>query len=528
MLHHTLFTLLPFLSLHVLATPIARADSSGPSIKWGSCGNSSQIPAALECGQLVVPLDHNNPPSPDQYNANSTVTLGMSRLRAPGRNGTDTPGESLIINPGGPGGVAWVTLLLQLQAEAAGADRGIVSKELREKYDLIGLDPRGVGLSQAIKCDDSLLASRPDITIGSEDKWNALSDWNKKYGESCLAMSGELVRYVDTISVAKDFELFRQAIGEDKLNMIGLSYGTQIAAQYINLYPEHVGRLVLDAALDHTEDVLHASATDSTSFEATLNEYFAYCDASDECKGQLSANSSSSNGTSTTAAVFDSVLDKLSQGPLSASGCSTNGTAACLPQAGLREFMFAVQTGLQVQKLNPVFPTSWANVTADLAAASKGDGTPFSTSLVSDPAASLDAGGVILCVDNARIPSYEAYQRQRTAFAALYPHTKGISNSLTNALNCVGWPVEPTNLPKPLNKETTSKSAEVLMLASTLDPSTSVTWALSLREQLPQSRLVIRDGVGHTSYILFGESSDIAEKYLLDGALPEDNTVTQS
>jgi pimeloyl-ACP methyl ester carboxylesterase len=198
--------LLPLLVSGAIASPVAR-DSSGPTIQWGSCGNNSQIPAQLECGQLVVPLDHNNPPSPDQYNANNTLTLGMSRLRTPGSNSS----ESLIINPGGPGGVAWVTLLLQLQAEAAGAERGIVSKAVREKYDLIGLDPRGVGLGQPIKCDDSMLKDRPDIVIDSQDDWDKLEAWNRMYGQSCQAMSGDLLGYVDTVSVAKDFELFRQA-----------------------------------------------------------------------------------------------------------------------------------------------------------------------------------------------------------------------------------------------------------------------------------------------------------------------------
>lgn len=308
--------------------------------------------------------------------------------------------------------------------------------------------------------------------------------------------------------------------------MVGLSYGTQIAAQYINLYPEHVGRLVLDASLDHSEDILHGSAIDSTSFEATLGQYFAYCDSTDDCKSQLqAAANSSSNGTFSTAAIFDSVVNKLSQSPMPASGC--NGTT-CLPNAGLREFMFVMQTGLQVQQVNPVFPTSWANVTADLVAAAKGDGTPFSTRLIADPAASLDAGGAILCLDNDRIPSYEAYQRQKIAFEALYPHTKGISNTLTNALNCAAWPIEPTNPPKSLDSNSTGKSGGVLILASTYDPSTSIQWAVSLRDQLPKSSLVIRDGVGHTSYILFGETSEIAEKYLLEGTLPEDNTMTKS
>ena len=85
-----------------------------------------------------------------------------------------------------------------------------------------------------------------------------------------------------------------------------------------------------------------------------------------------------------------------------------------------------------------------------------------------------------------------------------------------------------SNAPKPLNASRTVLSDDVLLLQSTVDPSTSIEWAMGLKEQLPRSRMVIRDGVGHTSYILGGETSDIVDRYLLHGALPVDNTVTFS
>lgn len=199
-----------------------------------------------------------------------------------------------------------------------------------------------------------------------------------------------------------------------------------------------------------------------------------------------------------------------------------------------------MQAGLQMQHPLPAFPTSWWNMTTNLASAYHGDGTPFSPSRTprtadgaegvpeSDPAFSVAAAGAIFCLDTARLESYEAFERQRIGLAALYPHTRGNSNAQTAALHCVGWPWEPTNLPKMLNMEMARKSSEVLMLQSTVDPSTSVEWALSLKQQLPRSRLVLRDGVGHTSYIMGGEASEIADAFLLNGTLPIDNTMTKT
>ena len=216
---------LAFLARAILASPVARDDSSSaiPSIhrpaeaiQWTPCSNNTQIPvnlvsilpAELECGNLVVPLDHANPPSPDVYNANNTVKLDMSRLRALSNN---TGGrQSLIISPGGPGLAAWITLLAQLQVEGAGGEKGVVSKAIREKYDVIAVDQRGVGLSQALQCDNSLRDSRPDITVSTKEAYDELAAWNKAYGESCFERSGDLVRYMDSKSVAKDYELVRQ------------------------------------------------------------------------------------------------------------------------------------------------------------------------------------------------------------------------------------------------------------------------------------------------------------------------------
>lgn len=192
-----------------------------PAIQWGAClhiDNTTMAFSALECGTLVVPLDHSAHLPLESYNDSNTVTLGMARLRAiESTTGSDHDlhRESLIINPGGPGGIASFSLLHQFELESLPSPgdrvpRGMVSHAIRQKYDLIGLDPRGVGLSQAIRCNETLREDRPDILVRTREDYEAVGVWNRQYAQSCLDMSGDLVRYVDSVSVARDFELVRQ------------------------------------------------------------------------------------------------------------------------------------------------------------------------------------------------------------------------------------------------------------------------------------------------------------------------------
>jgi pimeloyl-ACP methyl ester carboxylesterase len=169
------------------------------------------LPPELECGSILVPLDHDNAPSPDTFNADNSVRIGMSRLNSLNHNASSSADrKSIMISPGGPGLAAWITLLVQLQAESAGAENVVVSKAIREEYDVIAMDARGTGLSQSLKCDNTLRATRPDITVNTREEWDALAEWNRAYGESCLKMSGGLVKFMDSQSVAKDMELVRQ------------------------------------------------------------------------------------------------------------------------------------------------------------------------------------------------------------------------------------------------------------------------------------------------------------------------------
>lgn len=231
-----------FLGLVALgsATPIITRRSNTSTIEWTTC--TDDVPAGIECGQLEVPMDYSNPNG-------TTITLGLARLPA---NGTDKLG-SLFLNPGGPGG-SGISLL-----EGQAIDGVEVSREVREQYDLIGTDPRGVGASTPVTCNATIGGQRVNPYPTSEADYKQLVAYNKALGESCANLTGPLINFVDTISAARDckcilssfyhlvldiseslylptntkssVDLIREALGESTLNWLGFSYGTQLGSQ---------------------------------------------------------------------------------------------------------------------------------------------------------------------------------------------------------------------------------------------------------------------------------------------------------
>ena len=150
---------------------------------------------------------------------------------------------TLFYNPGGPGdgGVKYVI-----------AADTFFSATLRARFDIVGLDPRGVGGSTPITC--GVPALTPDYTFfpRTQQEFDAMVAHNRAVAQSCLQQTGPLLLHADTVSVARDHEAVRIALGVSKVSWLGLSYGTQVGAQYAQLYPNRTRAMVLDAVLDHS------------------------------------------------------------------------------------------------------------------------------------------------------------------------------------------------------------------------------------------------------------------------------------
>ena len=189
-------------------------------IAWHGCG--PEQPANLQCGELSVPLDYDHPHG-------AKITLGFNRL--PAADPAHRVG-SLIVNPGGPGGAGSQVVAV----EAAGGH--LWNPALHERFDMIGMDPRGVGTSTPIQCDPDVYNQLVSLFPSTEAQFDQLASWARAFGQSCLERTGPLLGHVDTRSAARDMEALRRALGDGKLNFLGLSYGAHLGSAYAELYPE--------------------------------------------------------------------------------------------------------------------------------------------------------------------------------------------------------------------------------------------------------------------------------------------------
>jgi hypothetical protein len=160
-------------------------NSTDPSITWGSCPGELRMPKSIQCATFSVPVDWESPHS-EHFN------LGLVKLPAAASNSNISKVGTLFINPGGPGGRA-----SELVAQIAGG--AIKNEALLSSFDIIGLDPRGVGLSHEVQCDMSIYAERVSSYPQSNEGLERLLDKNKRFGESCLRLTGPILKHVDTI-----------------------------------------------------------------------------------------------------------------------------------------------------------------------------------------------------------------------------------------------------------------------------------------------------------------------------------------
>ncbi|KAI1468255.1 alpha/beta hydrolase fold-domain-containing protein [Daldinia caldariorum] len=470
------------------------------SISWGPCPDS--FPSNITCATYTVPLDWEHP------QANETIELGLVRIEA--RDKSNRIGN-LFVNPGGPGGQA--SSLVASLATAPSA----VDPQILDRFDVIGLDPRGVGLSTPVRCDAAAYNQRVTWFPETQGQFDALVAYNKNLAESCRAETGRLIDFVDTVSAARDHEAVRKALGGEKANFLGLSYGTQLFGQYAELFPEGVRALVLDGNLQHSQSESSNLLIESAAYEATLKNFFAWCAAApddDECplRGQ------------DVRAKYESVVAKARESPIPAPGCDDK---TCRSNVTAEDIRFSVQPYL-------ISPGSWPSLGKAIAAAADDDDAtlisqqqPLATGDAYEDSL-LFAGTAIACQDWTHASSSLAEVRAKAALGQTFtPLTGGACQSYKIQTSCVGWPAPLSNPPKPVSYD---GAAKILMLQSTFDPSTSYAWGLGLHAEIGDRRsvLVTRNGTGHTSYLLGGEAAAAANAYLVNLTLPEPGTILQS
>ncbi|WP_328438661.1 alpha/beta fold hydrolase [Streptomyces sp. NBC_00457] len=248
-------------------------DLSAQSLSWKDCPAPSQAqggggaPSPLangdewQCSTMKAPLDWDEPKG-------DTIDIALIRAKTSGDESKRI--GSLIFNFGGPGGSGVTTL------PAFGEDYA----KLRTRYDLVSFDPRGVGRSAPVKCEnDQQLDAyfQQDATPENAAERTELLDDTKEFNAACEKNSKKVLPHVRTTDAARDLDLMRQVLGDAKLHYFGISYGTELGGVYAHLFPKNVGRAVFDAVVDPTENPEQGSLGQTEGFQLALDNFAEHC-----------------------------------------------------------------------------------------------------------------------------------------------------------------------------------------------------------------------------------------------------------
>jgi pimeloyl-ACP methyl ester carboxylesterase len=318
---------------------------------------------------------------------------------------------------------------------------------------------------------------------------------NREVGLNCLDQAGELVRHMDTVNVARDHEALRLAFGENKINWRGVSYGTQVAANYAQLYPTRTRAMVLDAALEHSLPEVHQVAGEIIAAEDSFNRFADWCPTQETCalRGQ------------DVRAVFDRVVEQADQNPIPAEG-------ALRPVTG-EDIRMATKGLLRFKEPSIYGPDlSGGGLSRALQKAIDGDVSAFAAAPAGVPQYSIQGLLANACLDYVpQVHTYQEMQQRLELGRQLAPHLQGASETW-QANFCIDWPVKPVNPPKTLNV----RGVPTLIIHAAHDPSVHYPWAHGLAAQIDGSALLTRTGDGHTSIYTSDCAKAAADAFLVE------------
>lgn len=478
-------------TISVSGTPIPISDYNAVGMTWVEC--PAETPSTLRCATLDVPMDWQNLDGP-------TITLAMNVL--PARNQSKRIGY-LMVNPGGPGGSGRELNILAELGEWYWSD------DLRDHFDILGADPRGIGASNAVACDAELWNTRTTVFPTDQESYDALVDHWTAFGASCANMTGPLLSHVDTVNAAQDIEAIRLALGDEKLNWLGFSYGTQLGSTYADLYPSKIRAMILDGNLDHWQTEVSMLSAESRAYEMTLNAFFDWCDSDSTCAAR--------GLDSATSQTFDRLVSEAYRKPITAQECATSGL--CRADVNGEEILFNAQEFM-------MFPvTGFPSLGLALAQATAGNATLLSTPLAQSNTDGF-GGQAVQCLDwfpHTTTADIVLNKKQMTDLLA--PHTRGACQSWNVQITCLGWPVDPNNPP---HKFKILTAPPMLLVNSYSDPATAYEWAVGLQSQIGGSVLLTRNGTGHTSYEGASDAAAIMDRYLITLELPPAHMIVDS
>ncbi|MEW9553193.1 alpha/beta hydrolase [Nonomuraea sp. NPDC050783] len=471
------------------AAPSAGEQARGADqVEWGPCTDikrpdgepPARQDASVRCGKLAVPLDYAKPDG-------ERIELALIKLPATGKA---RKLGSMVFNFGGPGASGVDTLDQAARALTA----------LRTRYDLVSFDPRGVERSSGVRCGSGAEMDRFTAldTLPPDDETHRESErMNKQFAALCQKNAGKVLPYVGTVNAARDMDRIRAAVGDPKLNYVGMSYGTQLGAVYATLFPRNVGRMVLDAPLDPTVSFEQRTLAQTRGFQHAYESFLKSCVKDGKCAVGKDAATADAN--------VENLMNELTAKPLKVGnreltqGLASTGVAAALYSELTWPFL--------EQALGDALKGHGEALLylADSYTGRAEDGT-YSTQMTSFPA--------ITCVDTAERPSEAELRRTEEQSLKISP----LFGSEGSGGLCRVWPAKGSDQARRVNA---TGSAPIVVVGGKGDPATPYEWAPKLTAQLRTATLVTYEGEGHGAYLSGSKCvQGLVDGYLIEGKVP--------
>lgn len=475
-------------------------------ITWSAC-KGMEFPEDLRCGKVTVPLDYARPGA-------GTLELAMARY---GATGTEKKG-SVLLNLGGPG--------IPGVPELAYGGKDFMG--LTDGYDVVTFDPRGVGRSSPVSCGEgtekALQATDPE---GSGSDPHAALQQLEKAAEACVDHSGPVLSHIGTVNASRDLDVMRAALGDEKLNYLGFSYGTRLGTVYTAQFPEKVGRIALDGVDTLTAPLAEQGLTGAEGQQTALESYL------DSCGEQLTCPFGQDRRTAGKQVVR--LVESLDQDPIPTpfgQAFSGQDLVGAISRALYSEQMWPALTAALNSLLHRGDPQGlMALAGGGIAARDAPRPDPGATDdgeLVAAEEIPLDnvpaAHMAINCADDPDRPSAARVAEDIDRLRARYEEASPVFGRyrLTQVLMCYGRPKGTDFIREEVRDVDTP---QILLVGTRGDPATPYRWTVETAERLGSAAVVLDNkGEGHTGY---GSSKCVhqtVDDFLLYGSLPDDGS----
>jgi pimeloyl-ACP methyl ester carboxylesterase len=448
-------------------------------VDWRPCADG------FECTTVRVPLDYSKP-------GGDTVDIAVNRRPA---DDPDRRIGAMLVNPGGPGvsGITYAPVAAQQ-----------FSGDVLDRYDIVGFSPRGVATSEGVDCLTDAELDRFVALDPTPDDDAAVAESQQKlvrFGQGCVDGSGALAGHISTPEAARDMDVIRSALGSPKLHYYGASYGTLLGSTYADLFPDRVGAMVLDGAIDASLSATRAALQQAKGFQTAVDAYLENCVDQGDCPlGD------------TVPAAQDGLNDVLAQ--IDAEPIPAGRRTLTVGHAVLGTWL-------------PLYvPELWPQLTAALQAANEGKGGPLlrlaDLYVSRGPSGyqdnSIEALYAVNCLDHPTSLTAARVRRLLPRFRAASPVFGDVF-----AWGLLGCPQWPARAAESIPKIDAPGAPPIMVVGTTGDPATPYESAVALANQLRSGVLVTRVGEGHTGFARGNACvDDVVNEFFAERKVPED------